>query len=364
MNLFYIIQCLSNFALIISFLFIPLLADEIGASKLQIGLVVSLYNTSLIFASFLFGRISDIYGKKRVINAGLLITSIVFLIHIFINSIERLFIIRILAGLAAGIFPAALASLMFEMGSPVGLFAAYGSLGWAAGAIVAGIIKEYNTLFLISSLSLFISWVLSLRIKDSSVRISSPVLSFSVIRENLHSYLSFFLRHTGAMGIWTIFPLFLKSLGADKLWIGIIYGVNPLLQFLFMQMIERIRISDLISTGLVLTSITFLFYSICSTHYQVLPVQALLALSWSCLYVGELKHLLQHNEERSTAVGTFNAVAGLAGITGPVFGGIASSFGFRKLILAASVLTLMGLLIWKLKDSERFVQFFNKPLSL
>ncbi len=359
MNQFFIIQFFSNFGLIISFLFIPLLANEIGADRFQIGIIVSSYNTSLLIASFLFGRVSDIYGKKRVINAGLFLSSLVFLLHLFIDSIKKMFIIRIAAGLAAGIFPAALASLMFESGGAVGLFAAYGSLGWAAGAIIAGIIKEYNILFLLSSASLFISFLLSLRIKDSSVRIPSPVISFSVLKENLHSYLSFFLRHTGAMGIWTIFPLFLKSLGADKFWIGIIYCVNPLFQSIFMQIVERIKITDLISAGLILTSITFLLYSLCSNHYQILPIQAILALSWSCLYVGELKHLLRNNEERSTAIGTFNSIAGLAGITGPIFGGIASSYGFHGLMLAAVALTIAGLFVWRLKDLERLLRFFK-----
>lgn len=349
MNFFYIIQLLTNLGLTLSTLFIPLFAEELKASPFEIGIIVSAYNGSLFVSSFIFGRIADIYGKKRVIMTGLLAASIIFAGQIFIYDIRSMLVMRILTGLAAGVFPAALTTLVFETGGPLGRYSALGSLGWAMGGLIAGFVKGYNALFLLSSAVFLVSFSSSLKIREREARIEGRLFSFDVLRKNFREYFSFLLRHTGAMGVWAVYPLFLQALGADKMWIGIIYSLNPLFQFVFMQIVDRFRGRVMIDIGLILSVATFSLYAACTNHYQVLMAQIVLALSWSFLYLGELKHLLHSNVERVTAVGTFNSMMGLAGVFGPVLGGAVSQYGFTALMLYAAGMTLLGFAVLKIK---------------
>lgn len=349
MNSFYVINLLSNLGLTLSTLFIPLFAEELKASRFEVGIIVTVYNASIFLSSYICGRLSDLYGKKPVIAIGLLAASCIFGAQVFIHDVRSMVILRIMTGLAAGAFPAALTTMVFETGYSLGVYAALGSLGWAVGGLAAGLLKNYQALFLCSSAVFLIAWVSSFSIKKREVKIEGRLISFDVLRKNFRDYFSFLLRHTGAMGVWAVYPLFLQSLGADKLWIGVIWGVNPLLQFVFMQLVDRFHARVMVDIGMILTATTFAIYAMCTTHYQVLTVQIVLALSWSFLYLGELKHLLHKNVERATAVGTFNAMIGLAGVFGPVLGGAVSQYGFQALMLYAVGMTALGFTVLKIK---------------
>lgn len=51
--------------------FIPLFANEMGATGVQIGFLFAGFSIARAFFNPLFGRISDIYGRKRLILIGL-----------------------------------------------------------------------------------------------------------------------------------------------------------------------------------------------------------------------------------------------------------------------------------------------------
>jgi len=103
--------------------------------------------------------------------------------------------------------------------------------------------------------------------------------------------------------VWVVFPLFMASLGASKSWIAILSGINTGGQFICMVFVDKLRESRLFILGFILSSAVFLAYAQCTGYLQLIPVQVLLAVAWSCLYVGALLLLLRKNEERATATG-------------------------------------------------------------
>ena len=154
------------------------------------------------------------------------------------------------------------------------------------------------------------------------------------------------MRHIGAYGIWTIFPIYLTQLGANKFWIGIIFSLNPFGQFLFMPYLDRYNSTKLVTAGLFFSTATFTIFGLCVNFWQLIPFQILLALAYSCLYLGSLKHLMQFNQERATAVGIFNSLIGLAGVVGPLIGG----FSYRAVMFFAAGLTFLSTFIFKVNN--------------
>jgi DHA1 family quinolone resistance protein-like MFS transporter len=258
--------------------------------------------------------------------------------------LKSLFIIRILTGFTAGMYPAALASLVFESNFVFGIFTAAGSLGWGVGSFVSGLVGNYQILFIMSAVLFLIAFLFSRAMTDRvNKKISPPpLLPLSIIRKNLRVYLAFFLRHTGAMGVWAVYPLFLSAMGADKFWIGVVYTINPVAQFFFMLFLDRHKSTKLVPLGLIFSALTFVLFGVVKDYKLFALIQIVLALSWSGLYLGSLKFLLERNVERATSIGIFNSVAGLCGIVGPLLGGFLSSFGFEVLMVAAAVMSVLG----------------------
>lgn len=341
------IQFLTSAALMSSIIFIPNLAKDFNASYLEVGVIVAAYNLAIFVSSYIFGRASDIHGRRIFLQTGLVISAILFLLQIFANDLTSLLIVRALAGFGAGIFPPALIAHVYDSKKSLGKFSAYGSLGWALGSLVAGFVVVYSDIFIISSFMFAISFFLSLRMRHVPKRhLKVPFFPVAIIRKNLKIYLAFFLRHLGAVSVWALFPLYLSSLGADKFWIGILYAVNSIAQFFVMQRIDKFNNGLLIRTGLILSIVVFSLYALATDYYQVIPIQILLAISWSCLYVGSLASLMKRNVETATSAGILNSIISISGVFGPLVAGIASEFfGLRFLMYIASVLSLIGLLV-------------------
>lgn len=346
----YIIQLISSFALFSVLIFIPLLAQSYGASSTTIGILVATYQGMVFLSSAIFGRWADLKGRKKFVVFGLLFSGVIFFAHHFATDIFRLFLIRGLAGIAIGIFPAAIIAYVYEQKQnyKLGRFIAIGSLGWGIGSVFAGLIGIYQRLFTFSALLYFVGFLLALIfLKPTTKHIEQPFFNIAILKKNWRIYLSFFLRHAGAFGIWAIYPLFLADLGASKFWIGIIYSLNAFGQFFFMPQLDRFQSNKLIKFGLYFSTATFIAFGICKNFWQILPFQILLAFSWSCLYLGSLKYLLEHNEEKSTAVGVFNSISSLAGIVGPLMGGLVGSLGYPAVMFTAALFTIAGAFIFR-----------------
>jgi MFS family permease len=355
-----IIQFLANASIMMSAIFIPNFADELGATEAEIGLIGGAYGFAIFFSSYIFGRASDMRDRRSFLTIGLFFSTITFFLQIFARDALSLMVIRALAGFSIGIFTAPLVAYVFEAGGRLGTFSAYGSLGWAIGSVLAGVIAQhgetlthisrllpYWEVFFLSSMFFLISLYISLTLPEVVMkRVQVPLFPIDLIRRNAFVYLPAFLRHTGAFSIWIIFPLFLVELGASKFWIGIIYFFNAGTQFLIMRHLDLRNDVVMIKMGLALSAMVFFSYTLAGNFYHVMPIQVLLALSFSFLYVGSLLYLTRTNEEKATSVGILNSVTNIAVAVGPIFGGVVSqAWGFHAVMYFAAALAFLGMII-------------------
>ena len=328
--------------------YVPLLARDLGAGSSEIGLLVVVYQAMLLLSSVLFGRWADYGDRRKFVVYGVAVSVVAFGAHVFARNLGSLFLARALAGICVGSFPAALMAYFYQNSSKLGRFVGFGSLGWGAGAAALGMLKP-AWVFPASAAVMALTTVASAAmLKPQHCRLDQHFLDVRVLRRSWRVYLSFFLRHLGAFSIWAIFPVFLSDLGASRLWVGLIYAINPFGQFVFMNLLDRAGEKLLITAGFILSMVVFFMFGLLTDFRQAIPVQVGLALSWSCLYLGSLKELMRINPERSTAAGMFQSVLSLAAVAGALLEGITGMFGYRAIMFTAAGFALAGGLLYVL----------------
>ncbi|MGB9803875.1 MFS transporter, partial [Desulfofundulus sp.] len=270
-----------------------------------------------------------------------------FATQVLAHSLLVLILVRSAVGLALGIATAALIAYAFESGADMGKFSSYGSLGWIFGAVGAALLKEFNLLFLTSFVCCLAAFALSFTFHEASAKKGKiqPKL-WLVIRRNFQIYLAVFLRHLGATAVWIILPLYFSSLGMDRFWIGLLWGINFAVQFLVMRFLERFNENKVFAFGQLLSIGVFTAYAFITARPALVVVQAFLGVAWSCLYVGALLIVLRSGEERGTAGGIFQSTLNLCNAVGPFLGGLIAEFwGYRGVMLFAAGLGVAGLLV-------------------
>jgi MFS family permease len=341
-----LINFLLYFAVMTSHLFVPLLGAELGATDFEVGLVVCAYGISFLLSSLFFGWKSDSLGRLRFVRYGLLATALAFLSQILAHNLFLLTVSRFCVGFALGIVTSALLAYVYESVGHLGKFSSYGSLGWIFGSVGAGLLKEYNLLFLVSTTLSLVAFVLTFLLKESDggYRAASPKI-LSVVHTNFRIYLAIFLRHFGAQAVWTIFPLYLVWLGADKFWVGLLSSINFGVQTVVMRYLDKFEAAKVFAFGQIISILVFLAYALASDYKQLVIVQIALGISWSCLYVGALLLVLRSGEEKGTASGLFQSTLNLCNVVGPFVGGaIAQLYGYRGAMYFAVAIGVTGML--------------------
>jgi EmrB/QacA subfamily drug resistance transporter len=129
---------------------LPAMVRELHATTTQLQWVVDAYN--LVFAALLltFGSLSDRFGRKGMLLAGLAVVGAASLAGGFTTSPEQLIVARAVMGLGAAMtFPATLSliSNVFterrERAQAIGLWGAVGGAAIAMGPIVGGWLLEH-----------------------------------------------------------------------------------------------------------------------------------------------------------------------------------------------------------------------------
>jgi MFS family permease len=81
---------------------LPFYAKEYGASAGVIGVLISAFSVAQLAVAPAWGRLSDRHGRRPAILAGLLVTSVAYVILAFAGSVGALLLSRIVQGLGGG----------------------------------------------------------------------------------------------------------------------------------------------------------------------------------------------------------------------------------------------------------------------
>jgi MFS family permease len=122
-----------------------------------------------------------------------------------------------------------------------------------------------------------------------------------------------------------------------------------------MNLFERYGEKMLIRLGFLLSVVVFVAFGFATDWRQLIPIQAALALSWSCLYLGSMKQLMRVNPERSTAAGMLGSMLNMAAVMGALLEGATGRFGYRTVMFVAAGFATAGTLLfgWRDRDCDR-----------
>jgi MFS family permease len=342
------INFLASGSLLAAWVFIPIYAKEVlGLRDIHIGIMVFTYSLMLFASSYLAGRFSDIYGRRKVLFIGLFASGVVMGLQAVAWNFVTLLIIRSLVGLCVGLFPATLLAYAHEGNSKMGRFTSWGSLGWGVGTYMAGaivVLTEVRAVFIFCGALCFFGFGLALLLpkrKFESQKV--PLIPWELLMKNFHYYFPYFIRHLVACAIWTFWPLILLEIGADPVVIGFIMFINALSQFIVMYFLsDKIDPDRLFIAGLIVSVLTFFSIYIAFIYKNIwfmLLTQILLGVSWSCLYAGTVRYLLDNNKEKASATGLMSSTISTSAVFGPLLatGIIILGGGYSTILLIAVV---------------------------
>jgi MFS family permease len=117
---------------------LPFYASDFGAGAATVGLLISAFSLAQLAVAPLWGRLSDGYGRRPAILAGLLITAAAYLLFAFANAVPALLLARIVQGIGGGTI-GVVQAYVADVSSPeqrtksLGWLSAITSLGAVAG---------------------------------------------------------------------------------------------------------------------------------------------------------------------------------------------------------------------------------------
>jgi MFS family permease len=367
------IQFLISGAAMAIFTYVALYAREVGLSDLQITLMATMVAGAEFTCVYLFGRLADMKGKRKMLLIGL---STLFIfsgaLSLAFNG-TSLIVLRVLTGVGFGMFPAALAGYAFEAKVRMGRYSSFGSLGWGISTLIAGQIAYFyiKGAFILAAVFVLAAFIIALGLpRIPEVRVSVPLLPVRMILKNRKVLLPMLLRHSTASAIWVLWPLFLREeLGLDLFQIGIVQAVNALTQFASMYILgDRVRPGTSLVLGLFLTAMAVLSFLLIRTFPLFLVTQVVLGMSWASLYVGALRSMMDRNPERSTASGLLSSTISFSALIGPLLSLIIvwlmPSSSFEAPMVLTVIASLGAVLLYLSLDGRRSKGGPADPLSV
>ena len=158
------------------FVYLPIYLKDIGFLPDRIGLLIGVYSFAMIPMIAPFGIISDKFSPKRLVQSGILLTTLWIIGLSFSRSFIGFFLSMIVGGAGLTMFTVSIQSLYYKhisdssRGKKVGVFLMSGFLGFSLGPITGGFILRYydmHALFIAGILLTLLLFILSTTIKDS-----------------------------------------------------------------------------------------------------------------------------------------------------------------------------------------------------
>jgi MFS family permease len=148
---------------------IPLYSYGLGADSLAVGLIISAHAIAHILASPLWGKASDLVGRRRSLGIGMLLSSVTVPLYPFVSDPGFFAVISFFRGLTDASFwivPWALIADLYppqEIGKVFGKVGMIQGVGFIIGPFLGGFLVghlDYPSIFYISSASAFFTALL------------------------------------------------------------------------------------------------------------------------------------------------------------------------------------------------------------
>ena len=130
---------------------LPYYATDFGADAATVGVLISTFSIAQLAVAPLWGRVSDGYGRRPAIIAGLLITAGAYVLFAFAGSVPALLVARLIQGIGGGTI-GVVQAYVADVSTPdqrtksLGWLSAITSLGAVAGPAVGSLLVSLGGL--------------------------------------------------------------------------------------------------------------------------------------------------------------------------------------------------------------------------
>ncbi|WP_448212022.1 MFS transporter [Colwellia sp. MEBiC06753] len=373
---------LIGFGIVIPIL--PFMAPKLGASYFDIAMIIAVYSICAGLMGSAWGKLSDKIGRKPVILICLIITAISYVLLALSDSLLDVYIARIIAGSAAGIYGVA-SAMVADLSNPneraksMGLIGASFGIGMVAGPALGALLADgENSFFLPAivaaglSLAAMIFGVIFLpESHDRNARNAhkawrkevGKIKTLTVLKNTNNRWLIIeFLFHS--MVVSTVTYLFPLWMGSQLAWgpkeIGIVFAIQGLamaaLQGKFVGVLAK-KIGELqvLTLGISLIIIGFALATFAA-------IESLMVLSFFLTITGSSmcgpitnSQLSQRTpiEYRGRLMGSASAMGAWGRVIGPLLAGwFVTSVGF-SLAWAFGILIGLAFISWPVHQLTR-----------
>lgn len=370
---------------------------EFGISETQMGLVSTIFVATSALITILWGLLSDIKSRKKLLVVGVLLGEIPCFLTAYVTSYWQLLAMRFLTGIGIGsIIPIgySLIADMFEeekRGRGYAYIETAFGFGTLFGMIIAGLIASWRTPFIIAAVPNFILAPLFYIIAEEPKRGEGEKelrevlekgyeytyrLNKEALKKSLKTKTNILIFLQGIIGtvpwgviMYWLISFFIVTRGMEKstaTFVLLIVGISSIIGSLVGGFVGdyfevRQRGGRAVITGLaifigMIAAIGLILYplpsKLTSIHWIALTLYSL-ALVQFVSYAGPNVRAIvsQVNlpEDRGTVFGLFNILDNVGKATGPLFGGFLietlRSMGYSD-ALAYEYTLLIGALFW------------------
>ena len=345
--------------------FIPIYAQEFGASGVAVGILFGAHSASRTFLLPLIGRASDRHGRKAFLLWGLFGYALSSVAYLLAGSLLTLIVIMALQGVATAMVQPVSMAYVGDL-TPKGKEGAYAGYvntaflgGVAGGPILGGVIKDlfnmqasFILLGLLSLLSLLLLLFFLPEVQKHHVAEKKEIASWRTVLSSRPILGVALFRVVYALSstlIWVFVPLLSASLlPLTTSQVGALISLNVLISTVLQspcgRLSDRMNKAVLIGIGSLISGVSLAGFPLTSTFWHLLVLNALVGAGFGLAYPAHMALAMEHTPGSSmgTVMSTLLTVHSFGmTIAPPIFGIVVDYYNLSSMFYSAGLLCVL-----------------------
>lgn len=355
---------------------LPIYADQLGASALEIGLINAGFSISLLAFLPFMGRLSDRIGRKVLLCSGLALLTIASICFIWAQTPLQLILVRLLQGIGASMhLPIAQAYLgditpKGEEGKWMGHFGAILFSSMSLGPLFGGVLTDLfsiNTTFLVmAALCLIglIATIIFLPEVAERTALGKQGAAFEGLRKSNILKGAFAFRMANGFGmasVMTFLPLFAsQNLGLSVSLIGLLLASRmplALLQSYTGTLADKYSRRRLVVAGGAVAIIFIALLPTAGGFWPLLAIHALMAIGIAFAMPANTAYVVEEGRifGMGASMALFMMAMQIGMVAGPILlGSIVDFMGIESAFYSAAIVLMLGIaaFIWFTREQS------------
>ncbi|MCT1904320.1 MFS transporter [Oceanobacillus sojae] len=354
---------------------LPTIMNEMNLSGSVVGYLVAAFAVAQLIVSPLSGRWVDVFGRKRMIVIGLLIFSFSEFLFAIGNTVEILFISRILGGVSAAFIMPAVTAFIADITTlesrpkALGYMSAAINTGFIIGPGLGGLLAEIGPripFFAAAGLALFTAILSTITLREpernhqeqkEEVGARKPGLGRIFVPMYFIAFIVIFITAFGLSSFESLFSLFVDhKFGFTPKDIAIIITggaiVGTIAQVaLFGRLTNKWGEIRLIRYCLIFSAILVTAMTVVESYAMILFVTIVIFIGFDLLRPAVTSYLSRVAGNEQGFVGGMNSMfTSIGNVFGPIVGGILFDINLNYPYYFAAMVLMAGIavaMVWK-----------------